>query len=690
MKVRKKVAPTERQAFFVPSTYDPETHTVEVVWTQGSRGLRYDWWSGEKWYEELEVSDKAIRMERLNLGAPLCDTHHANRVKDVIGVVERAWVEGGEGRALVRFSQRAEVNDIEKDVADGILRNLSCRYETHRFERVSDAEDGTPVFRAVDWEPSEISLVPIGFDMTAQVRSDQPPPLREVEVIDTRADFTRESQSAAPSAPSSEGASSLGATQQEDTRTMGDEIQNPQGGTEQATAATATTPDTSEVRAQATRAEQHRAKEIRTLVRMANLDEKMADDLIDGGVPLDQARSQITQKWADQASARTVSVHGGVTRDERDKVRTAMQDAIALRANPRARLAENETEHRQAIESAREFRGMRLLDLARESIEAAGGRARGLSSREIAQAALNINDTARRSAGMHATSDFPEILANTVNRTLRQAYQLSPKTFTPFCRQTTAPDFREVARVQMSELSRLHKVNEGGEYKIMTFGDGAEKYALVKYGGIIPITWEALVNDNMDAFDRIPLMIAEEASANESDIVYGILTGNPLMADEENLFDSVHGNIVTGPGTVINDTNLGIARAMMRKQTGPQGRVLNLAPEFLIVGPDNEMLANKYTSASFVAAKASDINPNFNTSLEVIVEGRIQGRNWYMSALPSRIDTIEYAYLEGEEGLFTEQKTGFEVDGLLIKARHVFAAKAIDHRGLFYNSGAAS
>ena len=51
------------------------------------------------------------------------------------------------------------------------------------------------------------------------------------------------------------------------------------------------------------------------------------------------------------------------------------------------------------------------------------------------------------------------------------------------------------------------------------------------------------------------------------------------------------------------------------------------------------------------------------------------------------MDTIEYAYLEGNEGVFTETKAGFEVDGLQVKCRHVFGAKAIDFRGLFKNAG---
>jgi len=48
---------------------------------------------------------------------------------------------------------------------------------------------------------------------------------------------------------------------------------------------------------------------------------------------------------------------------------------------------------------------------------------------------------------------------------------------------------------------------------------------------------------------------------------------------------------------------------------------------------------------------------------------------------------VEYSYLEGESGLFTTRREGFEVDGVEIKARHVFAAKAIDWRGVQKNPG---
>ena len=440
-------------------------------------------------------------------------------------------------------------------------------------------------------------------------------------------------------------------------------------------------------RAEGARLEAARQSGIREAVELGGLDAAFANQLIarsdmtvaDAGMAVlrEQAKRSAADPTRGAADIRIVS-------EQTDVRRAAMSDAIVLRCNPNAAIRTDAGR----VEAARQFRGHNLMDMARSCVEAAGGNTSGLSRREIAVLALNLDNDMRGRAGMQSTSDLPHILGSTINRTLRAAYEIQVRTFTGWARRSTAPDFREVARVQLSESSAFRKVKEGGEYKALSFGEGAEKFALAKSGGIIALTWESIINDDLSAFDRLPTMLAAEAAALEGDAVYGILIGNPKMSDGKDLFHAGHANLAAAGGA-IDEIALGAARAAMRKQKGMQGRILNLAPSFLIVGPDNETAANKYTSASFVAAKAGDVNPNFNTSLEVVVDGRIANDDWFMAAAPTLVDTIEYAYLEGEEGLFTEQRVGFEVDGLQIKARHVFAAKAIDYRGLYKNPGAA-
>ncbi len=664
-------------------TVNSEARTVDLVWTTGARVLRYDWWNDRPYYEELSLDPEHVRMGRLQSGAmSLLNTHSSRELGDVLGVVTSGQLGPDGGTATVRFSQRPEVQGVFQDVNDGIIRNVSVGYAIYRIERIAPEKEGDPwVYRVIDWEPYELSLVPVPADPGATTRADPSTgPRIAGNVRSFACEFVQMSNSPA----------AAGTQTREENTMPGDTTTQPAAQTTVSAPAQTTAPAVDEralraAREEGARLEGERQAGIREAVRLGGLDATFADQLIgERSMTADAAGLAVLREQARRAAATPTRSAAGLqtVSDETETRRQAMGDALRLRANPSVKL------DAERAGAARQYRGMSLMDMAREAIEQAGGNTRGLSKREMAVMALNLDRDMQLRGGMQSGSDFPEILANTVGRTLRTAYEQQPRTFLPFCRQATAPDFKQVARTQLSESSAFQKINEGGEYKQLTFGDTAEKYSLSKYGGIVAITWETLINDDLSAFDRLPLALAAEAAAIEGDIVYGILLGNPGMGDGTALFAAAHGNLAGGNGTAINEASLSAGRAAMLKQKGPKGRVLNVRPSYLVVGPDKEYEANKFTSANFVAAKAVDINPAYNTSLEVIVEARITGNKWHLAAAPGMIDTIEYAYLEGEEGLFTETRRGFEVDGLQIKARHVFAAKAIDWRGLYQNPGA--
>lgn len=360
-----------------------------------------------------------------------------------------------------------------------------------------------------------------------------------------------------------------------------------------------------------------------------------------------------------------------------DETRTYREGAIAAvlhRVNPSAYKLD---------EKSQQFRGFDLGDMARDSLERAGHKTRGLSRSEIAVQA------------MQTTSDFPNILENVVTKSLRAGYTSAARTFLPFSRQATLPDFKQISRAQLGGAPNLKRVLEGAEYEHGTIGDGAEKYSVQKYGRIVAISWETIINDDLDALSRIPQAFGASAAELESDIVYAIVTGNPNMADGVALFHATHGNLGTAAAlknaldpTLANP--LAEMRKLMTLQKGLEGQYITVRPRYLIVPPSLEEAALKITSANFVASKGVDQNV-FGPSLLPISEPRLEAASstaWYAAAEPNTIDTIEYAYLEGHEGVFTETKNGFEVDGVQIKCRHVFGAKAIDYRGLFKNAGA--
>ena len=171
----------EQTAFFRPQTANETDRTVEICFSTGSRVLRHSA-DGSPYYEELLVSAEAIDLSRLNSGAPLLSGHRSEQLTDQIGVVEKAWVDGGNAMALVRFSERKEVTPIFRDISSGILRGISVGYQildSHREERSGDAY---PTLVAKLWQPLEISIVSIPADHKASVRSQPIPTPKEPQI----------------------------------------------------------------------------------------------------------------------------------------------------------------------------------------------------------------------------------------------------------------------------------------------------------------------------------------------------------------------------------------------------------------------------------------------------------------------------------------------------------------------------
>ncbi len=643
-----------------PGSVDIDARTVELTWTTGAKGRRWSWDVGS-YMEELDVSEGAVRLDRLNNGAPLLDTHNQYQLSAVLAVVERAWLDGGEGHALVRFSKREDADVVFKDVVDGILRNISVGYAVHRYEVVEEEDDKLPTYRAVDWEPLELSLVPIGFDDGAKVRSAKTPAEYEGQRFHTIFEVRSAVEPIVEPAAVPIIQEEVAMTEEE--KRAADE----------------------KLRRESAEEERKRSLTIRTMARKVGLDdETVVEDLIARGVSVSDASAALIDAVAerqnkDQPNTRNsqpTSVNGGQDVAVLNAKRSAMQNALLHRCDTSIKLED----------AGREFRGMRLVDMAREFVEMAGGNARGMTPQELARAALGCDRQAVRAAGMHSTSDFPLLLGSTVNRTLRDAYATAPQTWRPLGRQTTVPDFRAVTRAALGDIAALEQVKEHGEYKYGTLSEDGAPIKVAKFGKIIAITWETIVNDDLGALTRIPAALGNAAAATESNVVWALLLGNPNFADGVPFYDAGHGNLATSGGA-INTTTLAAARASMRKQKSKAGEFLNLSPEYLVVGPDKELEAYQFTSTLYVPAKNADINDVRNASLTVIVDARITGNQWYLFAAPGGVDTFEYAYLEGEQGVFTETREGFEVDGMEIKARLVFGAGWIDYRGAYKNPG---
>ncbi|MDD3445441.1 MAG: peptidase U37 [Zavarzinia sp.] len=661
-----------RRAPILPATINTEARSVDVVFTTGAAVRRRRWtgWDTSMPFDEiLEVSDRAVDLTRLNAGAPALDSHSVWSSHSQVGVVERAWIEGKEGKATIRFPREGLDQAADRMfglISDGIIRNVSVGYSIERVKVVEPAAKGEVEQRIVErWTPLEVSFVTVPADPRAQVRAaDQAS--YPVEIVDTRmqkeASMPESTTTVAGDVPA------LTETRQQPVAAPA----HPEPTTVRMPDAPEA-PDTEAIATRAREAERDRVSTIYDLTSRLKLERGFAEDLVKRGVSVDESRRLILDQVAAKSDETRTFPHLSVPlggRDERITRRDAVANALLHRYSPTLFPLED---------AARQYRGMTLLELARESLGNAGVNTRGLSRDEVATRAL------------HSTSDFPEILSAVTNKTLRQAYDAYPRTFSLFCRQVLATDFKSMHRLQLGEAPQLLEVGESGEFKRGTLGESKESYKVKTYGRVVAITRQVLINDDLDAFTRIPAMYGNSIAQLESDVVWGIITANPAMADGTALFHANHKNLA-GTGAALAVDAVGAARAAMALQTGLDKKtVLNIRPAFLIVPAALELKAEQLVAQNLVPAATSSVVPQSIRTLSPISEPRLDAASataWYLAASPNQIDTIEYAYLEGQQGAYIETRNGFDVDGVEIKCRLDFGAKAIDWRGLYKNPGA--
>lgn len=663
-----------RAAEIAVDVIDRDARTIEVVWTTGATVQRAQWdgWDEIIEYdEELVVSGNNVRLDRLNAGAPFLDTHAGYSLSSVLGSVVPGSVriEGGKGTAKVQLTSAADAADAVTRILDKSVRFVSVGYRVHEYE-VSVREGQRQLWRAVDWEPYEISAVPMPADAGAHIRGEQTQ-ARAFPCIVTRDD-----------APAVQAALADEENSMADENAAGVETGQTNPAPQPAPQPEPSpAPDNGTDAQRAVAIERQRSSGIMDLCQRHGLAER-AGDFIARGLTMDAVRAELLDSLATRSDGygRRQEPAPAAARSNGERsteFRSAAIDALLHRAGQRIELSAD----------AREFRGLRLAEIAKMCLGRSGIEARGMYPAEAIGAALQT----RAGVGYHSTSDFAAIMAGTMNRSYQSGYEEAPRTFPAWARRITLRDFRPAVTAIGGAMPNLLKVDEAAEFKYGTMGGSQEAIRLETFGRIIAFTRQLMINDSLNELGDLPRRYGASAARLEGDVVYGVLTSNQVMADGVALFHATHGNL--GSAATITDASLAAAMLAFATVKDGNGNVTPVTPRYLIVPPGPRQMEAMRVLAPITAGRSADVNVFANSGLQIIVESRLipaSGQHpWYLAADPGEVDTISYAYLEGQEGPYTETREGFEVDGIETKCRLDFNARAMDFRGLYKNPGAA-
>jgi hypothetical protein len=629
-----------RAASVRPETISEDVRTFEVLFTTGAAVRRWSWEDGQV-DEVLEVTPEAMDMTRLESGAPFLNSHNAYDLEDVIGVVEGARIEGGMAYATIRMSDREDVAPIWQDIRSGIIRNVSVGYHVSRY--VVTREDGRrPEYRAVEWQPMEISAVAIGADAGAHIRGQRP------GGATTRCALSR----AVPAA----------AAAQRTENHMEPEI-TPASGAQPAAPATTPADDS------AVRAERQRAAEITNLFRRHGLDDRASQAIADG-VTVDQARAQILDHLAAQtapAAARSEPTLTGRL-DETETRRRGMEDALVSGLTGQ-----------QPTELARSYLGFSLIELAAER----------MNERRVPMSFGPREQLLSRA--FHSTSDFPLLFENAMNRALQARYATQMPTYRMIARRRPYADFRDHSSVRVGDFPTLQPVSqEAGEILGGTFRESRERTRVLPYGVRVNLSRQMLVNDTLGGLQQILNDRGDAVARFEDATFYAMMLSasgaGPTLTETTRAVFNTTDNTLAASAAAVTIASVSLARQALRQRKSLDGADLELPAAVMLVGPAKETEAQQLL-APIQAQQAGNVNP-FSGSMQLAVTAKITGNAWYVFASPESAPCFEWGLLEGYEAPRFRIEDIFGTQGTSLTLEHDFGCGAIDFRGGYRNAGA--
>ena len=675
-----------QRAITAPATVDRAARTVEVVWSTGARARNFVPALGLI-TEELEMSPNAVRMDALRSGrAPVLDTHRRGGARDVLGRVTAARLERGRGYATLQFSAAADVEPVWQRIADGTLRAVSVGYRVHRYEPRPDAASGETVHRAVDWEPFEISVVPVPVDRDAAVRAQGeqglPAPAIEPALPDEDTpmpETTPETPAAAPSAPPSAAPST---PPQETPVTTSPAPAAPTAPPEPTRAAPI---DLEAIRAEAERAAAERIASYEPVLAAAR--GLLAADTLDAlrqaaireRVSPEALRGRLWDAFTQaQASRPTLPARPetGPGHDDPAQVLDAMAEAIAARAMPGYQpQGENGRSGRHA-----EFLGWRPSDMIGELLRARGERS------------VPRNPTLLAERAFHTTSDFPLLLSAAANKMLLAAYQPAQPTYRQIFLRRDFRDFKPHRHLRIGDFPTLLPLAENGEIQVGTMSESQEIVLLQTFARRIRVTRPMLVNDDLGAFTDFAAAIGRRVAEFENATAYNLLNsangdGPTLATGNAPVFGTGAARAnKASTGTVLDTATIGAGRAAIMKQRTLDGLPISIGQTMrLLVGPNLELAARQAT----VVVQASEIGKAnvFAGFVQPVIEPLIQANRWYLFSDPVAAPVYVYGYLNGAEGPQVTTGPVQGADGVEVSVIFDFGVGAIDWRGAWFNPG---
>ena len=647
------------------ATIDDEGMTVEATITTEDRAEVFDWGRGV--IDEILLADGMMASAQVPF---LAD--HMRSVSDVLGAARDIRIEQGAAVARLYFDGEDErARKAFSKVKSGFISDVSVGYRVTDSVMVKRGESAMvngreytagdkPLRVARQWQLREVSLVPIGADQRAKIRSE----------FGFNSTIERDS------------------TMENNTgeQTRHETAQPPVTAPVATPAPIAPDPDA------IVRAERERVAGIRSAAGNDPALSEIEARAIAEGWDVGRASREFLGAIR---SARNVQAAPNINVQnpgDREQIFRSMAAGLMHRSGSGhlakgARYNGSQTlGEREVNEGYERYRHLSMLEVCREALRLSGANVPH-DPQEVVRAATS-------------TLSVGAIFTTNIGAVLMQSYNEATDT-TDFCSVRDVSSFKLQERPGTGVFDNLEKVARGSKAKHVTMSDVVETYKVSRYGKQLVIDEQDIIDDEIGAMSEFPQKFGATAARVRPDLVYSILLANGNLSDGTALFDNTRGN---NGAVAFASEALKTAVSRMRKMQY-DGVNLNLSPEFLIVTTELEWVARELlNSAEILIAGDTDRdrgtrNVVRDIGLNLRVDGRLSNgvtdpntgtayagsaTGWYLAASPATARTIEVGYLAGTGRAPSIRSYPLAAGqwGLGWDIKLDIGAKALDFRGL--------
>lgn len=328
-------------------------------------------------------------------------------------------------------------------------------------------------------------------------------------------------------------------------------------------------------------------------------------------------------------------------------------------------------------------------------------------------------------------SDFTVLFGDVIDRQLLAAYQTRAVQWPSYAKRGRVRDFRSVKRFTLDGGEAvLNQVKELAPYKVRSVTDSSYTYAVAKYGDQIAVSWETMVNDDLDALTDLPTRLGNAARRTEEKFAAQLFSdaSGPnttfFATGNRNIINTtVIGSTVTA-NPVLTIGALQQAMQVLGQQKDTDGGPIYVEGVTLVVPPALEVAANNIINATEIVAATGGGDGTGNDQLRVTnwMRNRVQvvvnpwlpivnttsgNSAWYLFANPNvGRPAMELGFLIGHEtpelwvkspnamrvggGPVAPEEGDFEHDAIQYRVRMVLGGVLMDPKSSVASTGLAS